>query len=206
MKVAVSFIKSKYKEKETIRLIDQTDADYVHVDIMDGKFVTEKNYTTGQINDYVKGISKKLDVHLMCENPCKYIKDYVLLNTEYLTFHLEAVDNPEEIIKEIHSYGIKCGISIKPNTPTTKLEPYLEKIEQVLIMSVEPGEGGQEFMPETTQKINGLKALGLTNFIINVDGGINDKTIENVRNADMVVSGSYVCLSDNYQQQINKLR
>ena len=206
MKVSVSFIKSKYNERETIRFIDQTNADYLHVDVMDGKFVTEKNYTFGQIKEYVKETSKKLDVHLMCENPHKYIKDFALLNTEYLIFHLETVNNPEEIINEIHSYGIKCGISIKPDTEVIKLKPYLEKIEQVLVMSVEPGAGGQEFMPEIIQKIDDLKTLGLTNFLISVDGGINESTIDYVRNADMVVSGSFVCLSDNYQEQINKLR
>ena len=76
-----------------------------------------------------------------------------MLNTEYLIFHLETVNNPEEIINEIHSYGIKCGISIKPDTEVIKLKPYLEKIEQVLVMSVEPGAGGQEFMPEMIQRL-----------------------------------------------------
>lgn len=206
MKVAVSFIKSKYNEKETIKLIDQTDADYLHVDIMDGKFVEHKNYTFGEIKAFVKFTTKKLDVHLMCENPSKYIKDFALLNVEYLTFHLEAVKNPLLLIEEIHSFGIKCGISIKPSTSIEVLKPFLEKIEQVLIMSVEPGEGGQQFIIETADKINNLKALNLNNFIINVDGGINNETICYVKNADMIVSGSYICLSDNYQAQINNLR
>lgn len=206
MKVAVSFIKSKYNEKETIKLIDKTDADYLHVDIMDGKFVEHKNYTFGEIEKFVQNTTKKLDVHLMCEKPSKYIKDYALLNTEFLTFHLEAVKNPDEIIDEIHLYGIKCGISIKPTTKAEILIPFLNKIEQVLIMSVEPGKGGQEFIMDIIQKINNLKELNYNKFIISVDGGINEETIAYVQNADMVVSGSYVCLSDNYQTQINKLR
>ncbi len=205
MKVSVSFIKSKYNEKETVKLIDKTDADYLHVDIMDGKFVEYKNYTFNEINNIIKNTTKKLDVHLMCENPSKYIKDYALLNTEYLTFHLEAVDNPESIISEIHSYGIKCGISIKPSTPVHVLKPYINDIEQILVMSVEPGKGGQEFIPDTSFKIDELKEMG-TNFIVSVDGGINNETIHFVKNADMVVSGSYVCLSEDYQAQINNLR
>lgn len=205
MKVAVSFIKSKYNEKETIKLIDKTDADYLHLDIMDGKFVEHKNYTFREIEKLVQNTSKKLDVHLMCENPSKFIKDYALLNTECITFHLEAIKDPESIIEEIHSYGIKCGISIKPSTKVESLKPYLNRIEQVLVMSVEPGKGGQSFQMEAIDKINSLKELNL-NFIINVDGGINEETISYVKNADMVVSGSYVCLSDDYQSQINKLR
>lgn len=205
MKVAVSFIKSKYNEKETIKFIDKTDADYLHLDIMDGKFVEHKNYTFREIEKLVQNTSKKLDVHLMCENPSKFIKDYALLNTECITFHLEAIKDPESIIEEIHSYGIKCGISIKPSTKVESLKPYLNRIEQVLVMSVEPGKGGQSFQMEAIDKINSLKELNL-NFIINVDGGINEETISYVKNADMVVSGSYVCLSDDYQSQINKLR
>lgn len=205
MKVAVSFIKSKYNEKETIKLIDKTNADYIHVDIMDGKFVETKNYTFKEIESYVKETTKKLDVHLMCTNPSKYIKDYALLNTEYITFHLEAVKNPLELIEEIHSYGIKCGISIKPSTQINELIPYLGYIEQVLIMSVEPGLGGQTFMPEVVNKIDYLKNLN-RNITISVDGGINDQTVKYLSNADMVVSGSFICLSDNYQNQIDKLR
>ncbi|MDD2505540.1 MAG: ribulose-phosphate 3-epimerase [Bacilli bacterium] len=205
MKISVSFIKSKYNEKDTVNLIDKTDAEYVHVDLMDGKFVEHKNYTVNDIKNIVNGTNKKLDVHLMCKNPSKYIKDFASLNTEYITFHLEAVKNPDEYIKEIHSYGIKCGISIKPKTNIELLKPYLEKIEQVLVMSVEPGAGGQKFIMDSILKIESLKKLK-NDLIISVDGGINDKTIDFVQAADMVVSGSYICLSDDYQAQINKLR
>lgn len=206
MKVSVSFIKSQYSEKETISLIDKTNADYLHIDLMDGKFVEHKNYTFKEIAKLVKNTIKKLDVHLMVEDPKKYIHDFALLNTEYLTFHLETVANASEMIDLIHSYGIKCGISIKPNTPISAIEPYLLKCEQILVMSVEPGAGGQAFMPEAMERINTLKELNKGNYLISVDGGINEETINLVGNADMVVSGSFVCMSDNYQDQINKLR
>ena len=123
---------------------------------------------------------------------------------EFITFHLEATDKVNEIIDMIHSYGIKCGISIKPNTSVRDLLPYLDRIELVLIMSVEPGKGGQKFMPIAIDKINELRKLN-KNIIISVDGGINDETVKLV-NSDMVVSGSYVCMSEDFEEKINKLK
>lgn len=204
MKVAVSFIKSKYNEIKTIDLINKTEADFLHVDIMDGKFTENKNYTFSNIVKFLKNNHKPLDVHLMTENPSKYIKNYALLNTEYLTFHLEATNNPQRIIDEIHSYGIKCGISIKPSTDISLLNPYLNDIELVLVMSVEPGMGGQKFLESTILKISELKQKQ-GNFLISVDGGINDETIKLI-NPDMVVSGSYICMSDDYEKQIKSLK
>ena len=154
MKVSVSFIKSKLKEQETVMKIAESKADYIHVDIMDGKFVPTKNYTFKDIYKFVSGISKPLDVHLMCEKPEKYVRNFAMLNTEFITFHLEAVSDVDKMIDIIHSYGIKCGISIKPETELTLLEPYLDKIELVLIMTVEPGKGGQEFIPEVLDKLD----------------------------------------------------
>ena len=127
MKVSVSFIKSKLKEQETVMKIAESKADYIHVDIMDGKFVSTKNYTFKDIYKFVSGISKPLDVHLMCEKPEKYVRNFAMLNTEFITFHLEAVSDVDKMIDIIHSYGIKCGISIKPETEVTLLEPYLDK-------------------------------------------------------------------------------
>ena len=123
---------------------------------------------------------------------------------KFITFHLEATDKVNEMIDMIHSYGIKCGISIKPNTSVKELLPYLNKIELVLVMSVEPGKGGQKFMPIAIDKINELRKLN-KNIIISIDGGINDETVRLV-NTDMVVSGSYVCMSDNFEEKINKLK
>jgi ribulose-phosphate 3-epimerase len=205
MKVAVSFIKSKYNEIKTIEKINETDADFLHIDFMDGKFTEEKNYSFNEIYKFLKNNKKPLDVHLMTINPLKYIKDYAYLNTECIIFHLEAVTNVQEVIDTIHSFGIKCGISINPGTPVSKLEPYLNDIEEVLIMSVVPGKGGQKFMPEVLDKITYLKNKK-GNYIISIDGGINNETIDLVQDCDMVVSGSFVCMSDDYQNQINILR
>lgn len=205
LKISVSFIKSKYNEKETIDLINKTSANYLHLDIMDGIFVKNKNYTFEQISSFLVNNQKPLDIHLMCEINENIIKKYASLNPAYITFHLEATNDILKIIDLIHSYNIKCGISIKPNTDVEQLKPYLSKIEQVLIMSVEPGLGGQSFIKSSENKINKLSNCQ-GSFIISVDGGINNETINLVQKADMVVSGSYVCLSDNYEKQIETLR
>ena len=205
MKVSVSFIKNKYNsEFRTIYDINYTSADYIHVDIMDGKFVDNKNYDINDVVKFLDGNTKPLDVHLMCYDLEKYIVEYADLLPEFITFHLEATDKVNELIDMIHSYGIKCGISIKPDTSVSELIPYLDKIELVLIMSVEPGKGGQKFMPIAIDKINELRELN-KNVIISVDGGINDETVKLV-NSDMVVSGSYVCMSDSFEKAIDRLK
>jgi len=209
MKVAVSFIKSSKDVKETIDLINKTDADYLHVDVMDGSFVENKNFTFQEFLEWQKDNEKLLDVHLMCSNPKKYIKEYVNLNTEYITIHSEIEKDLKELLSLIHCYGVNAGLSIKPSTSIEKIKNYLYDIEQVLIMSVEPGLGGQEFMDSVIPKIDELKKIREENgldFIISIDGGINDKIIDKVKDVDMVVSGSYICMTDNYQEQIDKLR
>lgn len=205
LKVSVSFIKNKYNnEKKAIEEINYTSADYIHVDIMDGKFVENKNYDINEVSLFLRENVKPLDVHLMCYDLEKYIVEYADLMPEFITFHLEATDKVDEIIDMIHSYGIKCGISIKPNTNVKELLPYLDKIELVLIMSVEPGKGGQKFLPIAIDKINELRKIN-RNVIISVDGGINEETVKLV-NSDMVVSGSYVCMSEDFEEKINKLK
>ncbi len=205
MKVAVSFIKSKYKEKETINLINKTSADYIHVDLMDGKFVPNKNYEIKDIEDFLTDNKKPLDIHFMYEEPSKYIDDYAKLKPEIMTFHIECHDNIDMIIDKVHSLNIKCGLSINPNTPLSALNSYLDKIDYVLIMSVVPGFGGQPFLPSAVSKVSELAKMK-RNFLVAVDGGINAETIEYVKNADVVISGSYICMSDNYEQKICLLK
>ena len=190
-------------EKE-IKILNEEQVDFLHLDIMDGKFVENKNYDIKDISLFLRENVKPLDVHLMCCDLEKYIVEYADLMPEFITFHLEATDKVNEMIDMIHSYGIKCGISIKPYTSVKELLPYLDKIELVLIMSVEPGKGGQKFMPIAIDKTNEIRKLN-KNIIISVDGGINDETIRMV-NTDMVVSGSYVCMSDNFEKNIEILK
>ena len=212
MKVSVSFIKNKYNdEKKTIEEINYTSADYIHVDIMDGKFVENKNYDIKDISLFLRENVKPLDVHLMCCDLEKYIVEYADLMPEFITFHLEATDKVNEMIDMIHSYGIKCGISIKPNTSVKELLPYLDKIELVLIMSVEPGKGGQKFMPIALDKIKYLKDIKDKHnfqYLIEVDGGINVNTAKLVKDVgcDVIVVGTYLMNSENFHECYEELK
>lgn len=203
MKVAVSFLSSNYDLEKTIKMINATDADYLHVDVMDGEFVS--NQTT-ELTKILEMSNKKLDVHLMVSEPMKYVYYYKKMNATYLTFHYEAVEDVMEVINFIKSSGMRVGISLKPETSIEKIIRYLPYLDQVLIMSVNPGQGGQKFMPEVITKIDELKAMQKNyHYIINVDGGINNETISQVH-SDMVVAGSYICKSDEMQARINCLR
>lgn len=204
MKIAVSFIKSKYDDITTIQKIDETSADYLHVDIMDGKFAGQKNYSVEDIINLAKHTSKLLDIHLMVLNPESYIEGLVQLNVKCITFHVEATDKVNEIIDLIHSYGIKAGISLNPETSVEKIKPYLDRIDEVLIMTVHPGKGGQTFIEEMAKKIDELNNFG--DYILAVDGGINAETIKLVKKADMAISGSFICESNDYEKSIEILR
>lgn len=206
MKVSVSFIKSIYDINRTIQKIEETNADFIHVDLMDGKFVENKTLSIDEVKTHLKDSKKLLDVHLMVEDPLNWVEALKNLNVKFFTFHLESVDNPKALIDIIHNYGIKCGITLKPKTNIDELIPYLDLVDQILVMSVEPGEGGQEFLMDTIEKLKMLNNLK-QDFIINVDGGINDQTIHLVKPyADMVVSGSYICMKEDFQAQINTLK
>ena len=208
MKVSTTFLSSKDVPRD-LTLLDKTDTDYIHVDVMDGKFVPNKTMPFSEMKHISEYTSKRLDVHLMVVDPSKYIPLYAELNTEYITFHVEVDEEIEKDLKMIKDYSIKCGLSIKPDTKVSSLIPYLPYLDLILIMSVEPGKGGQSFIPESEDKIKEVRAL-LDSYnidaIINVDGGINDKTISKCRDADMVAAGSYVVLSDNFQEKISSLR
>ena len=207
MKVAVSYLSSK-NIIEDLRKLNVTDVDYIHVDVMDGKFVKNKTMSFSELKEIHRYTSKRLDVHLMVKKPLKYIDDYATLNTEFITIHIENkyVDKSLELID---SYGIKKGLSIKPNTPLDTLDPYLDKIDLILVMSVEPGKGGQEFIESTIDKIKGLKKKlkeHNSKALISVDGGINDVVAKKLKDVDILVSGSYILSNSNYQEQINNLR
>lgn len=206
-KVSVSFLSSKNKEEDLIKL-GATDTDYIHVDVMDGKFVKNKNLPFKLLDRLSYTLLKRLDVHLMVNKPSKFIEEYATLNSEYITIHVElpkeVIDSSIELIK---SYGIKCGLAIKPNTDINLLKDYLDRIDLILVMSVEPGSGGQEFISETPDRIAKIKELiGKKKIAINVDGGINDKTVKYLDKANIVVSGSYVVNSDSFVDAIKSLR
>lgn len=207
-KTSVSFLTSKYIAKDLMKL-NVTDTDYIHVDVMDGKFVKNKTLSFREMRNIYKYTSKRLDVHLMVSNPKKEIKNFVLLNTEFITIHLEAKADIKSLIKLIHSYGIKVGIAIKPGTDIEEVYPYIDDIELILVMSVMPGLGGQSFLMDTIPRLKTLREKieeEHLNVLLEVDGGINPSTKDYVKDADILVSGSYVLNSDNFQEAISKLR
>ena len=208
MKISASFLSSKDVVLD-LKKLDQTDVDYIHVDIMDGKFVKNKTMPFSEMKHIYKYTSKRLDVHLMVDDPKKFIPLYAELNTEYITFHIEVDKDIEECLKLIHKYSIKAGLSIKPSTKVNELIPYLPFIDMILVMSVEPGMGGQEFLIETEEKIREVRALLKeynSNAVINVDGGINDITSKYCYDADILTAGSYIVNSDDFQAKISSLR
>ncbi|MBP3461316.1 MAG: ribulose-phosphate 3-epimerase [Bacilli bacterium] len=202
--ISVSILGIKEDKKNNYKKIDNTNCDYIHLDIMDGIFVKNKvDYN----EEYL--FKKKLDIHLMVEDVKSYIEKYKKLNPQYITFHLEVKQNINELINLIKDNNIKVGISIKPNTNINEIIPYLSLIDLVLVMSVEPGKGGQEFIESSIYKINELKRIKEEknfNYLIEVDGGINKDTINKVKNADIKVVGSYITNSLDYEEKIDILK
>ena len=208
MKVSTSILSVKDNLKEAIDNLNNTSTDYIHLDIMDGVFVENTTWTADTLRSVLINNTKPLDVHLMVRDVKSYVDSFATLNPEYITFHYEAIDDIDSMINYIKSLGIKVGISIKPNTKIEEIYNYLPKVDLVLVMSVNPGMGGQEFILGTQIKVNGLKEYKLNNnleYLISVDGGINGDTVKLIRNADIAVSGSFIT-KNNYEESINKLK
>lgn len=196
--------------------IETAKIDYFHIDVMDGEFVKKDNVL--QMRDYtlkIKNISMTpIDVHLMVKNPKEHLDYFIDQEVNRITFHIEVCSDKEEIIsiiKYLNENGIKVGIAVNPDTEIEKVYDILPYIHMVLIMSVVPGMGGQEFIPETAEKISKLKEYCNEKNIeidIEVDGGINDETGKKVINAgaNILVSGNYVLNADDYKEAINKLK
>lgn len=208
MEIAVSFLKSKYDLNDTLKEIDNTSANYIHVDLMDGKFVKEKT-DTEKIIASLKKCSKPLEVHLMMNDISllEILPSIYELKPKYIIVHAEIKDL-KFFISDIKNHGIGVGIAINPDTLVSSISCYIKDVDEVLVMSVYPGLGGQSFLDKTIDKLSSLKELQKdNNFIIAVDGGINDKTINKVKElANRVISGSYICLSDDFESKIESLR
>lgn len=208
MEIAVSFLKSKFDLNDTIRKIDNTSANYTHVDLMDGEFVKEKTDTEKIINS-LKVAKKPLEVHLMMDDASLHniLQSIYELKPKYIIVHAE-INDLEFFISDIKKHGIGVGLAINPDTLVSSISDHIKDVDEVLVMSVYPGLGGQKFIEETTTKLASLKELQKeNNFIIAVDGGINNETISKVDNlANRVISGSYVCLSDDFESKIESLR
>lgn len=207
-KISASFLSSKNIPVDLTKLND-TDVDFIHVDIMDGKFVKNKTMPFSEMKNIYKYTSKRLEVHLMVENPSKYIPLYAELNTECIMFHVEVEEDILKDLELIKKFSIKCGLAINPDTKVNELIPYLPHLDQILVMSVYPGEGGQKFIDSTSNKIKEIKELIKSydlNILIDVDGGICDTVLDKVVDADILTAGNYIISSDNYQEKITSLR
>ena len=197
---------------DDIKKIEEGGADYIHVDVMDGHFVPNISFGAPVMKCLNGKTNLPYDVHLMIEEPLKYIKDFVTDQTEYITVHREACgNNLDEVIDMIKGYGIKAGVSIKPGTPTSALEGYFDKIDLILIMSVEPGFGGQSFMEDQLTKAVELSALKKEmgySYIIEMDGGISLDNIERVRDAgvEMAVAGSAVYKAEDVPERVREFK
>ena len=190
--VSGSFLSNNDKLYEINRL-NNSNVDYIHFDVMDGKFVSNKNITVSELPKLIDNVKKKIDIHFMVSNPDKYIEKICYYNLEYITIHYE-IKNLEDYIDKIKNYGFKVGIAIKPETDIEKIYYLLDKINLVLIMSVEPGKSGQKFI-NVSDKINKLKQEIINrklNVKISVDGGINEEVLTYVKEADILVSSSFI--------------
>ena len=202
MKVSPSILSADFAElKNQIAVVEKAGATYLHIDVMDGVFVPSISLGLPVIRSIRKVTDIVFDVHLMITEPERYIREFADAGADILTFHLEATREPEAVIDMIHDCGKRAGITIRPKTPVSALAPYLKRVELALIMTVEPGFGGQKFIPETLEKIKEARRL-LTETgaaaELEVDGGVNRENARVIKEAgaNVLVAGSAVYRDD----------
>lgn len=215
IKIAPSLLSADFAcLKDEIQAIENAKADWIHYDVMDGHFVPNISFGYGILKNVKKVTDMFLDVHLMISDPLQYVDQFIDSGASLIVFHIEAMADDEktrQLIQHIKERHVQVGISIKPNTDIACIANYLELLDVVLVMSVEPGFGGQSFMDSSLKKIADLKEMKIKHnyhYLIEVDGGINDMTAKQCREAgaEVLVAGSYVFNSDNYQERIDSLR
>lgn len=208
MKVAVSYLSSNDYIK-CIKKINDSNADYVHADLCDGKYVENKNFTMGLLPKIFGAAQKKLHVHLMCQDPLKYVDTIASYDVSTIIFHLDATKDANKVIDYISSMGIRVGIALNPKDSIDTLDPYLKRIDEVLFLTVTPGAGGQPFQEEVLDKVDKFNEVKKDyNIETIIDGGVNADTISLLvdKDIDIVVSGSFVTNSDDYNERIEELK
>lgn len=179
---------------DLIKKLNNTSTDYIHFDVMDGKFVDNKNLSVSELCKLIDICKKKIDIHFMVSDPIKYIEKIALRKIDYITIHRE-LKNFDNVFNQAKIYGFKIGIAIKPETSIEEVIPYLKECNLILIMSVHPGKSGQKFIEDSINKVNELRKIINDNNLsvkISIDGGVNDTNLEYLKNADIIVSSSFI--------------
>jgi ribulose-phosphate 3-epimerase len=206
MIIAPSLLASDFTSvASTLKELDAIGVSWLHLDVMDGVFVETITFGPQLIRQMRPLTTMVFDTHLMITNPERHIKAFADAGSDWITFHVEATKDPEAVIRLIHSYGKKAGISVKPETPIQTIVPYLNDVDLVLIMSVEPGKGGQSFIPSTLAKLDELPKGA---YHVSVDGGINHVTLQECANhgADVFVVGTYLFQDLNRFKELSRDR
>ncbi|MBE0497902.1 MAG: ribulose-phosphate 3-epimerase [Campylobacterales bacterium] len=212
MRVAPSILSADFGNLAAdVRAICEGGCDLVHVDVMDGHFVPNLTIGPVVVSAVAKAATKPLDIHLMVENNTFFVDLFAPLKPGYITFHIEEEKNPHRLVQYIRELGIKPGIVLNPHTPAEAVEYLLHDVDMVLVMSVNPGFGGQKFIPTVVEKIKRLKVLRdriNPDCLIEIDGGVNAQNIQMLSDAgvDVCVAGSYVFSHDSYKTAIESLK
>ena len=197
--------------KSDIAMINRSEAEWLHLDVMDGVFVPNISFGFPVLEAVAKLCKKKLDVHLMIVEPEKFIKEVKALGAYMMNVHYEACPHLHRVIQQIHEAGMKAGVTLNPHTPVCVLEDIIQDVDMVLLMTVNPGFGGQKFIEHSVEKVKALRALierTRSNALIEVDGGVNGETGKRLVKAgtDVLVAGSYVFKADNPEAKIIELK
>lgn len=210
MEISVSILNSGDRVSD-VKKLNNTSCDYIHIDVMDGIFVPPLEFSIPEVMDIINNSNKKIDIHLMCDNPISYVRELVGYDIHNITIHREISNDINEVIEVIKKHNIKVGMSIKPNTDIKEIMDYLDYLDLILIMSVEPGYGGQSFIMSSLDKVRELRRIindRNLDIKIEIDGGVKDTNIALIKDAgvDISVVGSYITKSDNFEECIEKLQ
>lgn len=212
VKISASVLNSDLSRLgESAAAIAENGIEYLHFDVMDGEFVENITYGSAVQNSLKSRTTALLDTHLMVKTPARQIPLFAAAGSAIITFHVESDGDPAVLIDQIHSLGVRAGVALKPKTPAEAAFPYIETADMILVMTVEPGYGGQGFIPEMTDKIRAIRARADETgrpIDIQVDGGINEKTAPLVKEAgaNILVAGTYLFRAENMKEAADLLR